>query len=42
MAIFKLEVAPCNKKEKEYMETDDMFEDRPDELVGQLGCGKNS
>ena len=31
----QLEVAPCNKKGREYTETDDKFVDSPDELVGK-------
>jgi len=30
-----LEVAPCNKKGREYTEADDKFVDSPDELVGK-------
>ena len=33
--IFQLEVAPCNKKGREYTEADDKFVDSPDELVGK-------
>ena len=35
LVLVKLEVAPCNKKGKEYTETDDMFVDSPEELVGK-------
>ena len=33
--ICQLEVAPCNKKGREYTEADDKFVDSPDELVGK-------
>ena len=33
--MFQLEVAPCNKKGREYTEADDKFVDSPDELVGK-------
>jgi len=35
IGIMNLEVAPCNKKGREYTETDDKFVDSPDELVGK-------
>ena len=31
----KIEVAPCNKKGREYTEKDDKFVDSPDELIGK-------
>ena len=35
LKMFQLEVAPCNKKGREYTEADDKFVDSPDELVGK-------
>jgi len=35
IGVINLEVAPCNKKGKEYTEADDKFVDSPDELVGK-------
>ena len=32
---YQIEVAPCNKKGKEYTEKDDKFVDSPDELIGK-------
>ena len=34
-SFFQIEVAPCNKKGKEYTEKDDKFVDSPDELIGK-------
>ena len=31
----QIEVAPCNKKGREYTEKDDKFVDSPDELIGK-------
>jgi len=35
IGVMNLEVAPCNKKGREYTEADDKFVDSPDELVGK-------
>ena len=34
-SVSQIEVAPCNKKGKEYTEKDDKFVDSPDELIGK-------
>jgi len=35
IGLMNIEVAPCNKKGKEYTEKDDKFVDSPDELIGK-------